>query len=72
MDLWVHVGEGAMSAGSDGTEERRVIKRRSNIERRFGERRSPDRAAAGRRVVFVEDRRSGSDRRAESGAFVSA
>jgi hypothetical protein len=37
--------------------ERRAIDRRSNIERRFGERRSPDRATAGRRIQFVPDRR---------------
>jgi hypothetical protein len=56
-------GEGVMSAGSDDAQERRVNQRRSNAERRFGERRAPERAAAGRRVIFIDDRRSGDDRR---------
>ena len=38
--------------------ERRVAIRRLNTERRFGERRAPERASAGRRVDFVPDRRT--------------
>ncbi len=38
--------------------DRRVAIRRSNSERRFGERRAPERASAGRRVDFVPDRRA--------------
>lgn len=49
-------------------EERRVSQRRSNMERRLGERRSPERAVAGRRILFVDDRRSGAERRAYSPA----
>jgi len=37
--------------------ERRGIVRRSNPDRRFGERRSPERATVGRRNMFVPDRR---------------
>jgi hypothetical protein len=37
--------------------ERRGDGRRSNVERRFAERRDPVRASAGRRVVFPFDRR---------------
>jgi hypothetical protein len=37
--------------------ERRGDGRRSDVERRFGERRDPVRAAAGRRVLFPFDRR---------------
>jgi hypothetical protein len=44
-------------------EERRKAVRRSNTERRFGERRMPERAQVGRRVQFVPDRRSDEDRR---------
>ena len=40
-----------------GPERRMNGDRRSGVERRFGERRNPDRAAAGRRVVFPFDRR---------------
>ena len=36
---------------------RRVGERRSTIERRFGERRCPERAHVGRRVLFATDRR---------------
>ncbi len=36
--------------------DRRMAKRRSEVERRFGERRSPERAAPGRRVVFIDRR----------------
>lgn len=54
-----------MSSSSDNGEsrERRVNQRRSNADRRFGERRAPERAVAGRRVLFVDDRRSGTERR---------
>ena len=38
--------------------ERRVAVRRENPDRRFGERRSPERAVVGRRIQFVPDRRS--------------
>jgi hypothetical protein len=37
--------------------DRRVGERRSTVERRFGERRCPERAQAGRRVLFAADRR---------------
>ena len=40
-----------------GPERRMNGDRRSGVERRFGERRNPERAAAGRRVVFPFDRR---------------
>ena len=52
-----------MSSGNGEAPERRVNERRTKNERRFGERRAPERAVAGRRVLFVDDRRSGSDRR---------
>jgi len=48
--------------------DRRVAKRRSDIERRYGERRSPERAAPGRRVLFI-DRRVTERRTAENLAF---
>jgi hypothetical protein len=40
-----------------GPERRMNADRRSGIERRFSERRNPERAASGRRVVFPFDRR---------------
>jgi hypothetical protein len=40
-----------------GPERRGDDGRRSGVERRFGERRDPVRAAAGRRVLFPFDRR---------------
>lgn len=40
-----------------GPDRRQGAERRSGAERRFGERRSPERAAAGRRVMFPFDRR---------------
>ena len=46
-------GEALVPRGS----ERRGEGRRSNVERRFGERRDPVRATAGRRVLFPFDRR---------------
>ena len=48
--------------------ERRVAKRRSDVERRFGERRNPVRAAPGRRVLFI-DRRVAERRTAENLAY---
>jgi hypothetical protein len=51
--------------------DRRVAKRRSDIERRYGERRSPERAAPGRRVLFI-DRRVAERRTAENLAFQPA
>ncbi len=47
-----------MPSDSDSSPERdrRVAKRRSEIDRRFGERRRPERAAPGRRVLFIERR----------------
>jgi len=40
-----------------GPERRRGEDRRAGGDRRFGERRDPERAAAGRRVLFPFDRR---------------
>ena len=40
-----------------GPERRAGVDRRSGIDRRFGERRDPERAGAGRRVLFPFDRR---------------
>jgi hypothetical protein len=40
-----------------GPERRMNGDRRSGVDRRFGERRNPDRAGAGRRVAFPFDRR---------------
>jgi hypothetical protein len=48
--------------------ERRQAQRRGSADRRFGERRRPERAVAGRRVVFANDRRVG-DRRASNLAY---
>jgi hypothetical protein len=42
-------------------EERRVAQRRGGVDRRFGERRRPERALAGRRVLYMDRRES--DRR---------
>jgi hypothetical protein len=58
---------------ADGTEaemiaERRETQRRSPADRRFGERRRPERAVAGRRVVYANDRRLGGDRRISQSA----
>ena len=36
--------------------ERRAAQRRSDMDRRFGERRRPERAVAGRRVLFIDRR----------------
>jgi hypothetical protein len=38
-------------------DERRVVARRASPERRFAERRQPERAVVGRRTDFVPDRR---------------
>jgi hypothetical protein len=51
------------AGGEGGAEERRTMARRANSDRRFAERRQPDRAVAGRRVTHVPDRRSLPDRR---------
>jgi hypothetical protein len=40
-----------------GPERRSNIERRSGVDRRFAERRNPERAGAGRRVMFPFDRR---------------
>jgi hypothetical protein len=62
-----------MSADNGEARERRVNQRRNSVERRFGERRAPERASAGRRVVYVNDRRSGQERRVlETTAFAPA
>jgi hypothetical protein len=62
-----------MSSSNGEAGERRVDQRRASAERRFGERRAPERAVAGRRVVYVNDRRSGNERRvAETTAFAPA
>jgi hypothetical protein len=47
------------------TADRRVGERRSIIERRFGERRCPERAQVGRRVLFATDRRMAGRRMGE-------
>jgi len=47
---------------SESISERRAAERRSSIDRRFGERRRPERAVVGRRVL-INDRRSGEERR---------
>src|SRR5690349_23326616 len=41
-----------------GPDRRQNGDRRAGVERRFGERRSPERAAANRRVLFPLDRKS--------------
>jgi hypothetical protein len=62
-----------MPSDSDSSPERdrRVAKRRSDIERRFGERRTPERAAPGRRVLYIE-RRVTERRTAENLAYQPA
>ena len=52
-------------------QERRVAQRRSSMDRRFGERRRPDRAVAGRRVLAV-DRREVERRVSQNPAFSPA
>ncbi len=44
-------------SGTGEEQDRRVAERRAGVDRRFGERRRPERAEAGRRVVFANDRR---------------
>lgn len=51
--------------------DRRVAERRSEIDRRFGERRSPERAVPGRRILFI-DRRVSERRVVENLAFQPA
>jgi hypothetical protein len=53
---------------SEAMAERRAAQRRGPTERRFGERRRPERAVAGRRVVYANDRRLGGDRRISQSA----
>ncbi len=48
-----------------GPERRSGLERRSGVERRFAERREPERAAAGRRVLHPFDRRVAERRFAE-------
>ena len=55
---------------SPAERERRQAERRANIDRRFGERRQPERAVAGRRVVFANDRRMAERRVAQSLAYL--
>lgn len=52
--------------------DRRVGERRSTIERRFGERRCPERAHVGRRVLFATDRRTAARRMGEPSALLPA
>ena len=40
-----------------GPDRRAGVERRSGLDRRFAERRDPERAGAGRRVLFPFDRR---------------
>ena len=40
-----------------GPERRQNVERRAGLDRRFAERRNPERAGAGRRVLFPFDRR---------------
>ena len=46
-----------MDTISRGPERRSGFDRRAGVERRFGERRNPERANAGRRVMYPFDRR---------------
>lgn len=57
---------------SSAERERRQSQRRSNVDRRFGERRQPERAVAGRRVVFSNDRRTAERRVIQGLSFQSA
>jgi hypothetical protein len=52
--------------------ERRAIDRRSNPDRRFAERRAPDRATVGRRILYVPDRRMQERRSMDRRAFQPA
>ncbi len=55
---------------SESARDRRVAQRRSSMDRRFGERRRPERAVAGRRVLVVDRRNS--ERRVDSAAYSPA
>jgi len=57
---------------SQAERDRRQAQRRSAIDRRFGERRQPERAVAGRRVVYANDRRMAERRVAQSLAYSPA
>ena len=57
---------------SPAERERRQSQRRSNVDRRFGERRQPERAVAGRRVMYSTDRRVAERRVSLSLAFQTA
>ena len=57
---------------SPSERERRQSQRRAKLERRFGERRQPERAVAGRRIVFANDRRTAERRVAQNLSFQSA
>jgi len=57
---------------SQAERDRRQAQRRSAIDRRFGERRQPERAVAGRRVVYANDRRMAERRVAQSLAYQPA
>ncbi len=61
-----------MSSSTGEARERRVAERRSMEERRLGERRKPERSVAGRRVLFVNDRRTAERRIAQSVAYSPA
>jgi hypothetical protein len=67
------VREGVMpGTESEAERERRQAQRRSSVDRRFGERRQPERAVAGRRVLYVGDRRTTERRITPSVAFQPA
>jgi hypothetical protein len=55
-----------------GRTDRRVGERRSTIERRFGERRCPERAHVGRRALFATERRMAGRRMGERRALKTA
>ena len=57
---------------SQSERERRMADRRSNADRRLVERRQPERAVAGRRVMYAEDRRVSNRRVVPSAAFQPA
>ena len=61
----------AENSESESERDRRVAQRRSSMDRRFAERRRPERAVAGRRVLIV-DRRTGERRTADTPAFQPA
>jgi hypothetical protein len=57
---------------SEAERERRQAQRRTSVDRRFGERRQPERAVAGRRVLNAVDRRSNERRTTQSVVFQPA